>query len=89
MILKDVFLVIATSTLGIVVFTGVLVLFAKLRNNEAKVKIFWAWFDFWRGLYFDRKKRILYVCPLPTFVIAISFEGVEIPTAEYGGASSG
>jgi len=48
-----------------------------------KFKIFWAWFDFWVGFYYDRRKDILYVCPIPTIVLAFSLKGVEIPTTEY------
>jgi hypothetical protein len=50
-----------------------------------KFKIFWAWFDFWVGFYYDRRKDILYFCPLPTVVLAFSFRDIEIPTAEYDG----
>ena len=50
-----------------------------------KFKLFWAWFDFWIGLYYDRKKSILYFCPLPTVVLAFSLKDAEIPTAEYYG----
>lgn len=48
-----------------------------------KVKIFFAWFDFWVGFYYDRKKSILYFCPFPTFIIAISLKDIPIPTVEY------
>lgn len=33
-----------------------------------KIKFFFAWFDFWVGLYYDQKGRALYVCPLPCCV---------------------
>jgi len=45
-----------------------------------KIKVFWAWFDFWVGAYYDQKKSILYVCPFPTVVVAFSFKDVEIPS---------
>ena len=38
-----------------------------------RVRFFFAWFDFWVGWYYDRKKRILYVCPLPMVVLAFDF----------------
>ena len=31
--------------------------------------------DFWMGVYWDKKKNALYVCPLPTWVI--KFENIE------------
>lgn len=33
------------------------------------------WFDFWVGFFYDKKKYILYVCPLPCCVF--KFEAVE------------
>lgn len=36
-----------------------------------RIRLFWAWYDFWVGAYYDRKDRVLYVCPLPTVVIRI------------------
>lgn len=37
------------------------------------VRTYIAWYDLWIGVYWDRKCRILYVCPLPTWVIEIRF----------------
>lgn len=31
-----------------------------------KFKLFWAWYDFWVGLYYDRKRKILYLGFPPT-----------------------
>ena len=39
--------------------------------KNLKIKIFFAWYDFWIGWYFDRKYGYLYVCLLPTIVIRI------------------
>jgi hypothetical protein len=36
-----------------------------------KIRIFFAWYDFWIGLYWDRKDYSLYVCLIPTIVIRI------------------
>ena len=30
-----------------------------------------AWYDLWIGAYWDRKQRVLYVCPLPTLLVTI------------------
>jgi hypothetical protein len=37
-----------------------------------RLRVFWAWYDLWVGAYWDRKARILYICPFPTVVISIS-----------------
>lgn len=36
-----------------------------------KLSLFFAWYDFWIGAFYDQKKRILYVCPLPMVVIKV------------------
>jgi len=36
-----------------------------------KVRLVFAWYDFWIGIFFDRTKRRLYVFPVPCFGIRI------------------
>jgi len=36
-----------------------------------KIKITFAWFDFWVGAYYDRKLKALYVCLVPMVVMKI------------------
>jgi hypothetical protein len=31
------------------------------------------WYDLWIGAYWDRRKRVLYVCPLPMFCVELWF----------------
>lgn len=38
---------------------------------HVKVRFFFALYDFWIGAFWDGKKRILYVCPLPCCVFKI------------------
>lgn len=33
------------------------------------LKIKFAWYDLWVGAYWDRKDKILYVCPLPMLLL--------------------
>ena len=39
-----------------------------------RIHRFFAWYDFWIGVYYDRKARALYICPLPMCVFKISFD---------------
>jgi hypothetical protein len=36
-----------------------------------KISLFFAWFDCWIGWFYDKQKKILYICPLPMVVIKI------------------
>lgn len=36
-----------------------------------KLTIFFAWYDFWIGAYYDRKDKILYICPFFCIVLKI------------------
>jgi hypothetical protein len=38
-----------------------------------RVRCFWAWYDLWIGWYVDRKGRCVYVCPIPTCVVKVSW----------------
>ncbi len=38
-----------------------------------KVEPLFAWYDFWVGLFWDRKNRWLYVLPLPCLGFVIKF----------------
>jgi hypothetical protein len=37
--------------------------------TERRFEVKFAWYDLWVGVFIDRKKRIVYVCPLPTLLI--------------------
>lgn len=36
-----------------------------------KVSVFFAWYDMWIGLFVDRQKRIIYICPIPCCVVKV------------------
>ena len=40
-------------------------------RRKLKVSVRIAWYDLWIGAYWDRSRHVLYVCPLPTLLIAI------------------
>jgi hypothetical protein len=37
------------------------------------MKFKFAWYDLWVGAFWDRKRKILYICPLPMLLIEIQF----------------
>jgi len=39
-----------------------------------KISLKFAWYDLWIGLFYDKKKRIIYICPLPTILIIIELK---------------
>lgn len=39
--------------------------------------ISFAWYDLWVGAYWDRKSRVLYICPLPCLLITIPTHSTE------------
>lgn len=43
-----------------------------LGDSKYKFKYFFALYDFWGGVYWDKKREILYVNPLPTIVISFA-----------------
>lgn len=42
-----------------------------------KVEYLFAWYDLWIGFFWDRKKKWLYILPLPTCGIILKFDGKE------------
>lgn len=35
------------------------------------VRVFFAWYDLWVGLYWDRDSRTAYFCPVPCVVVKV------------------
>lgn len=40
-----------------------------------KINFFFRWNDFWVGIYYDEKSRVIYICPIPMFGIKITLKG--------------
>jgi len=39
-----------------------------------KIRLIFAWYDFWIGFYFDKKNKTLYFLPIPTLGFKIIFK---------------
>jgi len=44
-----------------------------MRIGSVNVRLFLAWYDMYFGMYWSKKKRTLYVVPIPMVVVAIEF----------------
>ena len=42
-----------------------------------KIQFIFAWYDFWIGLFYDRKKKWIYFLPLPMIGIIIKLKKLE------------
>jgi len=40
------------------------------------MKIKFAWYDMWIGVFIDTKKKIVYICPIPCVLIQLRFKRV-------------
>lgn len=47
-----------------------------------EIKMQFAWYDFWIGIYYDRKEKTLYFCPLPMVVFSFRRNKQEIEDNE-------
>lgn len=39
--------------------------------HKSEVHVFFAWYDCWIGVYWDRTRKVLYICPLPMLCVRI------------------
>jgi len=39
-----------------------------------KISFKFAWYDLWIGIFYDAKKKIIYICPLPTLLLIIKIK---------------
>jgi hypothetical protein len=42
--------------------------------KHSKVEFLFAWYDLWIGIFWDKKKRALYILPLPMVGVVIKFQ---------------
>jgi hypothetical protein len=40
---------------------------------DLRVRVLWAWYDLWIGVFVDLKRRRVYVFPIPTLGIVVSW----------------
>jgi hypothetical protein len=41
------------------------------RSQRLRLRVHWIWFDFWIGLYYDAKKRVVWFAPFPMLMFRI------------------
>jgi hypothetical protein len=41
----------------------------------SRLSLRFAWYDLWVGAFYDRDRRTLYVCPLPTVLVTYRRRG--------------
>lgn len=49
-------------------------------GENMKIEFIFAWFDFWIGIFYDRKSRIIYFLPIPMIGIKIILKNPKIQT---------
>lgn len=45
-----------------------------LMRLTRRIGVRFAWYDLWVGAYWDRDRRRLYVCPVPTLAISVDLQ---------------
>jgi hypothetical protein len=46
-----------------------------------KLRARFAWYDMWIGAFWDRRARVLYLCPLPMLLLEVRFQDKSGPCA--------
>lgn len=44
---------------------------------KERLKIYFAWYDLWVGMFIDRVNNRLYICPLPCLVIRVQLGSMK------------
>lgn len=42
-------------------------------KKDMRVKLIFAWYDLWIGVFIDKSKRKIYIFPIPMFGIVITY----------------
>ena len=37
------------------------------------IRVSFAWYDIWIGVYVDKDRRRVYICPIPTILVRIEY----------------
>jgi len=58
----------------------------RIREAVLSVRLIFAWYDFWVGVFFDRDNRRIYLFPIPMVGLMIQLPIAKCPTCKGTGA---
>ena len=67
----------AVSTVMLIMsicFMPIFLVVDKRNNYRLRIRLHWIWFDFWMGMFYDKKKKVIWFSPFPMMLFRIWME---------------